>query len=182
MFRECHHEEYSNFKTTIHSLSLSCNSPVILLGIRLSLAPGSEISVRIEISSGLSSHVVLEKGKLSHDGSESEAEPIMFAEDFQLVPNLVHDISVQVCGRGTAGARGFRSRSRSLTPTEKQRSFVSFPGKGGARGEARVNQKVVFTIIEDQGQIHELYCKHLPAHQKTSADQKPPVFNWLKKK
>ena len=176
MFRECHHEEYSNFKTTIHSLSLSCNSPLLLLGIRLSLAPGSEISVRIEISSGQSSRVVLDKGKLSHDGCEREAEPIMFAEDFQLVPGLIHDISVQVSGRGSAGPRGFRSRSRNLTPSEKPRSFFSFDGKGGARGEAGNNQKVVFTITEDQGQIHELYYKQLPA------DQKPPAFNWLKKK
>ena len=174
LFRLCHHQEYSNYKTTIHSLSLTCSSPVLLNGIRLSLAPGSQVSVTIRLSSVLSSKVVLDKGKLSNDDvGEDEAKVVMFDEEFPLVPDLLHHVEVEVCGRGSTGALGFRSD----TQTQKTRSvFSSFLGGGGSRGVARDRQQVVFTISEDQGQIHELYYKQLPS------SPKPPAFHWLKKK
>ena len=156
---------------------MSANSPVLLTGIRLSLAPGSLVSVRVCLSSSLANKVVLEKGKLSNDGREDEAKDLMFAERFPLVPDLLHDISVQVCGRGGTGAVGFISGTP--TPTPKTRSF--FPpkllgGVGGARGLTGDHQQVVFRITEDQSPIHEIYFLRLPAsHQ-------PPAFNWLKKK
>ena len=176
--RQCQHQEYSNYKTTIHSLSLTSNSPVLLTGIRLSLAPGSQISVRICIGSSLSSKVVLDKGKVSNEGCQSEAKVVMFAEVFPLAPNLLHDISVQVCGRGSAGAVGF---SRG-TQTQKTRAFFSVflpeneRRNGGGDGGGDVAREVVFTITEDQSQIHELYYQHLPASNKS------PPFNRLKKK
>ena len=172
--RQCQHQEYSNYKTTIHSLSLTSNSPVLLTGIRLSLAPGSQISVRICIGSSLSSKVVLDKGKVSNEGCQSEAKVVMFAEGFPLAPNLLHDISVQVCGRGSAGAVGF---SRG-TQTQKTRAFFSvfLPENERRNGGGDVAREVVFTITEDQSQIHELYYQHFPVSNKS------PPFNRLKEK
>ena len=179
--RQCHHQEYSNYKTTLHHLSLTTSSPVLLTGIRLSLAPGSQISVRISLSSALSSRVVLDKGKVSNEGCESEAKVVIFAQEFPLVPNLLHEISVEVCGRGSAGTVGFSSANRTQNQTEKTRSSFSAVlenqrrSSGGARDLAG---GVVFTIAEDQSQIHELFYQHL--HPPTS--HKSPAFNLLKKK
>ena len=175
--RQCHHQEYSNYKTTLHHLSLTTSSPVLLTGIRLSLAPGSQISVRICIGSSLSSKVVLDKGKVSNEGCQSEAKVVMFAVGFPLAPNLLHDISVEVCGRGSAGAVGF---SRG-TQTQKTRPFFSVflpenDRRNGGGGGGDVAPEVVFTITEDQSQIHELFYQHLPASNKS------PAVNGLKKK
>ena len=122
---------------------------------------------------------MLDKGKVSNEGCESEAKVVMFAQEFPPVPNLLHEISIEVCGRGGAGTVGFSSANQTQNQIEKTRSsFLAFlenqrSSSGGARYLAG---GVVFTIAEDQSQIHELFYQHPPASQKS------PAFNWLKKK